>query len=97
MEIQFKRRITVTNSKYIKLKNIDRIVAVNTQPCRTVHGVPGIIPGEYFEKWVIKKEPAGYIFREVKHNMGICGHAKTLRRLIIQSSGLSHIKIIFNQ
>jgi len=39
----------------------------------------------YFQKWVIKKESKGYIFREVTHGGGICGCHRTVRQLVIST------------
>jgi hypothetical protein len=39
----------------------------------------------YYEVWKIKKEPKGYIFREVFHGGGICGCKPTVRELVIST------------
>lgn len=44
----------------------------------------------YFQRWVVRKEPQGFIFREVSHGAGICGHHPTVRQLVIATlCGLS--------
>lgn len=91
--IEFKTYYHVSNSKHIKVRNVSRIVAISSRLCTNVH-MRGIDPTAYYEKWKIVKEDKGYIFREVTHNGGICGHHKTLRSLIISSGGLPHIKIV---
>lgn len=90
MEKNFDVKVSIVNGKYISKKNMARIVAISTRPCTRVHGVPAIDKsikenGTYFEKWVIKKEKEGYIFREINHGGGISGHWSTLRMLIFHS------------
>lgn len=87
---------SIRNGKYITNKNVDRIFAVSSELCTHVKSF-AIDPKTYHEKWAVKKEPEGYIFREVTHGGGINGHHKTLRSLILQTC-LEHghkIKIIY--
>lgn len=93
-EIRFKTKISLINGKFASLKNMDKIIGVSTRPA-TNHLVDGVPQGDYYCRYKIKKEKEGYIFREDRFNNGICGHAKTIRQLIIQSSGVSYIKILF--
>src|SRR4051812_49408150 len=37
----------------------------------------------YHQRYAVKKEPEGYIFREVNNGAGICGHHSSVRRLLI--------------
>jgi hypothetical protein len=39
----------------------------------------------YFQRWVIMKESKGYIFREVRSNLGISGHFPSIRALVIDA------------
>lgn len=95
MAIQFKTKVHLVNARYASKANMGRIFAVSSQLCTTVHGY-GIDPKTYMERWAIKKEPQGYIFREVTHNGGINGHHKSIRRLVLRTAGFGgHITVIF--
>lgn len=91
--IKFKTRFVLQNGKHASLANMNRIVAVSTEVCKNVYH-RNIDNKSYKERWVIKKEEKGYIFREVTHNGGISGHHKTIRRLVMRSCGFPHINII---
>lgn len=91
--IEFKTKYTVSYPQHIRLKNINRIVAISTEVCKNII-CKGIDNSSYHEMWTIVKEKEGYIFREVTHGMAICGHHKTLRKLVIRSGGHDHIKIV---
>jgi hypothetical protein len=91
--IEFKRKVSISNGQFISKANIARIVAVSSELCENVRH-PRIDPLTYKERWVIKKEEKGYIFREVTHGCGISGHHKTLRQLVMRSCGHQGIKII---
>jgi|GEM_PF-1281271 len=94
-ELVFRVKCKLINGKFVSKKNVDKIFAVSSELCTHVHGY-GIDPNTYYEKWAIRKEPQGYIFREVTHNCGINGHHKTMRRLIMATCGsYPRIKVIF--
>jgi hypothetical protein len=73
--------VRIVHGDLICEKNLSRIVATSDQNNETYR---------------VKKEPKGYIFREVDFGHGICGHHKTLRGLIISTlfavSGI-HIRV----
>lgn len=88
MKIQFERKFAMKNGNKITKKNWHKIVAVSNEPCTNVKGVPAIdaviaAGGKYYPKWVLRYEPArgdfpaGYIFREINHGMGISGSHPT--------------------
>jgi hypothetical protein len=93
--IQFKTRIHLINAKYASKANMGKIFAVSSEVCKNVI-MAGIDNKTYKERWAIKKEDNGYIFREVTHNGGINGHHKTIRRLVMcTASSFKHITVIF--
>lgn len=95
MAIQFKTKMHLVNGKYASKANMGRIFAVSSELCTSVHG-NGIDPKTYKERWAIKKEEKGYIFREVTHNGGINGHHKSIRRLVMSTaSAFTHITVVF--
>lgn len=93
-QIEFKVKVTLINNRFASKKNIKYIFAISSELCTNVHGY-GIDPKTYYERWEIRKEKEGYIWREVTHNGGINGHHKTLRLLLIRSCGYRTIKIVF--
>jgi hypothetical protein len=91
--IEFKLKYSLTNGNKLTRKNWHKVVAISSNPCTYVKGVPAIDlaiknTGVYYEKWVLKYEPktqyseAGYIFREINHNGGINGHHKTYKEAV---------------
>lgn len=95
MAIQFKTKVHLVNAKYASKANMGKIFAVSSEICTSVHGW-GIDNKTYKERWAIKKEPKGYIFREVTHNGGINGHHKSIRQLVLRTAGFGgHITVIF--
>lgn len=95
MAIQFKTKVHLVNARYASKANMGRIFAVSSKLCTSVHGY-GIDPKTYMERWAIKKETKGYIFREVTHNGGINGHHKSIRQLVLRTAGFGDpIKVIF--
>lgn len=73
-------------------KNAHRIVARSTRPSdRQGNRLPASHTGPvYQQEWRIQKEPKGFIFREVTHHGGICGHHPNVRALVIATlCGLS--------
>lgn len=92
--IEFKTRVKLINGKYVSEANMHKIFAISSRLCTYVHGY-GIDPCAYKERWAIKKEEEGYIFREVTHDGGINGHHKTLRSLVMRTAAFGgHIKVI---
>lgn len=81
---QIKAHIKLDGGKYLSAKNKDKIIARCTEPTDRM-GNRDTKGEQYFQKWVIKKEKEGYIFREVSHNGGIGGHAATVRQLVIHA------------
>lgn len=80
-------KVICKNAHKLNKHNWQNVVAQAKYPCTNVHGVKAIDAikaeaGFYYEKWRIKKEPKGYIFREINHNGGICGHHKTFRKCL---------------
>lgn len=86
--------IKLKNGRLISEKNIDKIYASSNRECESTYDKNGLVKG-YFEKWRVRKEPEGYIFREVRFNSGINGHHRSLRRLIVSTliSASPHITI----
>jgi len=80
--------IKLDGGSLLSAKNAHRIIARSTRPSdRMGNRLPSPIERfkndpPYFQKWVIRKEDKGYIFREVEHGGGICGCHKTVRRLV---------------
>lgn len=88
---QIKAHIKLTGGNLLSAANASRIVARATSatdrfgnaltkgqsPIDRLRGEP-----PYMQRWVVKKEPEGYIFREVSHNGGTCGHHPTVRALV---------------
>jgi hypothetical protein len=92
--IEFKKKVQLVNGKMASKANMKKIFAVSSQLCTNVHGY-GIDPKTYKERWAIRREPEGYIFREVTHGGGINGHHKSLKDLILATaSSFSCIKVI---
>jgi hypothetical protein len=80
--------IKLDGGSLLSAKNSHRIIARSTRPSdKSGNRLPTPIERyrndpPYFQKWVIRKEKDGYIFREVNHGGGICGAHKTVRRLV---------------
>jgi len=80
--------IKLDGGRLLSAKNASKIIARSTRPSdKSGNRLPSPIhrykdDPPYFQKWVIRKEPKGYIFREVNHGGGICGCHKTVRRLV---------------
>ncbi len=84
-------RITVSGGSLLTAANAARIIARSTRatdpdgnslPTRIDRHV-GKPP--YFQTWRVKKEPEGFIFREVTNGQGISGHHPTVRRLVVSA------------
>lgn len=90
---EFKVKVTLINGKYASRCNMSRIIAVSSEVCKNVIH-PAIDNSTYKEKWVIKREKQGYIFREVTHGGGI-GIYKTIKECVMAACKFSHIKVIF--
>lgn len=80
--------IKITGGNLLSAANASRIVARATRQTDEYGNalVKGRSPIDrlrdeppYTQVWRLKKEPEGYIFREVRNNQGICGHRKTVR------------------
>jgi hypothetical protein len=79
---KIRAHIRLENGQLISKANAARfVVHGRNDVSKTILG-HGFTP-EYRERWVIKHEPQGYIWREVTHGMGINGHRKTLRDLVM--------------
>lgn len=72
----------IDGGKLLSAKNAHRIVARCFQPQRGHVGMAE----DYKETWVIKKEAKGFCFTEITHGGGICGHAPSVRLLVLRSS-----------
>lgn len=84
MATKIKASIRLHDKRLISEKNIDKIVAVHKHETENKYDKNGLVKG-YFETHKVKKEPEGYIFREVRFNSGINGHHKSLRSLIVST------------
>lgn len=82
MPKQVTASIRLHDNRLISEKNIEKIYAKHKHECKNKYDMNGLVKG-YFEVHRVKKEPEGYIFREVRFNSGINGHHKTLRSLIL--------------
>lgn len=94
LSTQLKLKVKLTGGHLLSRKNMARITAraseatdrwgnrlVNGRsPCDSLAGEP-----PYFRVWKIKEEAEGFIFLEVSSGHGICGHHKTIRKLVIQT------------
>lgn len=90
--IEFKANFRVSHSNLITKKNMSRIRVYSSRVCdNVIH--PRIDNKSYFETYVVKKDPKGYIFQEVTHGMGISGYHKTLRELIISACLSPHLRV----
>lgn len=76
--------VRLENGSLLTEANMGRIVARSSRLCTNVIH-PKIDPKTYREKWVIRKDPEGFIFVEVTHGGGICGHARNVRQLVIKT------------
>ncbi len=76
--------ISLKNGRRISDKTLHKITAQSTKLCTGFYqgGVP---VKNYYCRYSAKKEPDGYIFREVRFNTGICGHYPTIRRLVLNT------------
>ena len=88
---QIKAHIKLTGGNLLSAANAHRIIARATAPTDRYGNtlVKGKSPIDYLrdeppytQRWAVKKEPEGYIFREVSHNGGTCGHHPTVRALV---------------
>ena len=87
--------ITLDGGSLLSSKNAHKIVARSTKPTdrygntldKNGKSPIGHLQNEppYFRRWAVKKEKEGFIFREVNSNSGICGHAPTVRALVIKA------------
>lgn len=83
--------ISLKNGRYIGDNNIDKITAQSTKPAPGIYD-SGTELKHYFCRYKAKKEPEGYIFREIRFGLGISGHYQTLRELIVCTL-ISHTNI----
>lgn len=83
----------IEGGQLINLKNLKRIRAFSTELCTSVIS-SHIDPKTYRESYVILRENEGYIFREITHGMGICGHRRTVRALVLAAARLMHIEVL---
>lgn len=91
MPKQIIARVTLDGGTLLSAANAHRIMARDTRPSdrmgnrhpSPLHRYKNDPP--YFQRWTIKKEPEGFIFREVTHNGGLCGHADNVRQLVIKT------------
>jgi hypothetical protein len=96
---QITAKIKVNGGRLLSAANAPRIIARDTRPTDKMgNSLPSPIfrfknDPPYFQKWVIKKEPKGYIFREVTHGGGICGCHPTVRDLVISTLFSNHIVV----
>jgi hypothetical protein len=90
-KIVFKKKFAMVNGNKLTKKNWMKVVAVSNKPCTGVHMkvIEAAIEknGAYFEKWKLVYEKGdewntGYIFREINHNGGICGHHSTAKKAV---------------
>lgn len=88
---QIKAHIKLTGGNLLSAANASRIIARATSPTdrygnALTKGQSPIerLRGEppYMQRWAVKKEPEGFIFREVTNNSGTCGHHPTVRALV---------------
>jgi hypothetical protein len=74
--------VRLQNGKLISKSNMTRLVVRGNQDIsQNIRGY-GFTPA-YREMHAIMREPRGYIWREVTHAMGINGHHRTLRGLVM--------------
>lgn len=95
MPKQITARVTLDGGTLLSTANAHRIIARDTRPSdrsgnRLREGEKSPIERykndpPYFQRWTVKKEPEGFIFREVTHNGGLCGHADNVRQLVIKT------------
>ena len=89
MNQQIKVHYRIEGGHLLSRANIPRIIARCTRPTdKSGNSLPSPIERfrndpPYFQTWVIRKEPKGYIFREVTHGAGICGCHPTVRALVL--------------
>ena len=91
-----KAHVRLEGGHLLSAANAQRIIARSTKPTdRSGNRLPSPIERfrndpPYYQRWVIKKEPKGYIFREITSGSGICGCHPTVRELVIATlCGLS--------
>jgi|ERR1051325_687793 hypothetical protein len=89
-----KAHVRLEGGHLINNANAPHIVAFKKTPTDRQGNRLGILSNEpYLQTWFIKREPQGYIFREVNHNGGICGHHKTVRSLVLAALLIEDISI----
>lgn len=98
MIAKFKIKTTLTGAKKLNKHNWFLVEAVSSIADRSHFGNKIIDQekekhGAYYEKWELKKEAEGYIFREINHNCGISGHHKTYKAAILTALKLKHISV----
>lgn len=82
-------------------KNWRSIVAKSNRPCTGILGVEAIEKakreqGAYFEEYRLFNEKGkGYIFLEINHKCGICGHSKTVKEAVFKALQFEHITVFF--
>lgn len=92
---QIHARVKLDGGRLLSAKNADKIIARSLKPTDRYGNTldkDGKSPiyelrsePPYFRRWSVKKEKEGFIFREVGSNSGICGHAKSVRELVIKT------------
>jgi len=82
-------KVTLKNGAGLSLS---RVYAKDSKPDKN-HIVNGKPLDNYYCTYRPKKEPKGYIFREVRFNHGISGHYKTLRDLVLNTVLFSSIDV----
>lgn len=96
---EIKAFVQLQNGQLLSSKNHKRIVARSTTVCTNV--IHREIDNKtYHEEWRISRECKGYIFREVKHGGGICGHHPSVRALVLATlCGLAgaHIRVMVEE
>ena len=96
---QITAKIKLSGGRLLSSANAHRIIARDTRASDKMgNSLPSPIyeyrnDPPYFQKWVIKKEPKGYIFREVNHGGGICGCHPTVRDLVLSTVFSNHIVV----
>lgn len=93
---------TVPNGRLLSAANASKITCRSTRPTdKSGNSLPSPIARHrddppYFQRYQIKKEKQGFIFREVTNGSGICGHHATVRALVINTSVFSYLVIEYS-
>ena len=101
--ITFTPKITVPNGRLLSARNASKITVRSTRPTdKSGNSLPSPIERyrndpPYFCRYVICKEPKGFIFREVGNGSGISGHSPTVRELVINAARFNHLVVEFDE